>query len=95
MWQRQTQPSAFSGTSVSHRRRLRVVDEADVPAVRQLARVDLVVALPRGPLLVGEVVGRALQRVVHQLGRVEELLAAVDDLPLASRPTSFISGTSV
>ena len=30
--------------------------------------------------------GRALQRVVHQLGRVEELLAPVDHLPLALEP---------
>jgi len=38
------------------------------------------------PLLVAEVLGRALERVVHQLGRVEELLAAVDDLPLDVEP---------
>ena len=37
----------------------------------------------------------ALERVVHHLGRVEELLAPVDDVPFAARPTSTISGTSV
>ncbi len=65
---------------------LRVVDEGHVPAADQLARVHLVVAPPGVPLLVAEVLGRALQRVVHQLGRVEELLAAVDDLPLDVEP---------
>ena len=85
MWQRQTQPSRLLGHERVQRGGLRVVDEADVPAADELARVHLVVALPGVPLLVGEVLGRALQRVVHQLGRVEELLAAVDDLPLDSR----------
>ena len=61
---------------------LRVVDDRHVPAVGQLARVHLVVALPGLPLLLGEVVGSALERVVHELRRVEELLAAVDHLPL-------------
>ncbi len=83
MWQRHTQPLAFSGHELAQRRRLRVVDEAHVPAVGQLARVDLVVAAPRRPLLLVEVLRRALQRVVHQLGRVEELFAAVDHVPLA------------
>ena len=58
----------------------------DVPAAGELARVHLVVAPPGVPLLVGEVLGRALQRVVHELRRVEELLAPVDDLPLALEP---------
>ena len=52
----------------------------------ELAGVHLVVVAPGGPLLLAEVLGRALQRVVHQLGRVEELLAAVDDLPLDVEP---------
>ena len=56
--------------------------DADVPALRQLARVHLVVAAPGVPLLVGEVLRVALQRVVHHLRRVEELLAAVDHVPL-------------
>ena len=86
MWQRHTQPSAFSGTRPMQRRRLRVVDEAHVPAAGELARVHLVVAPPGLPLLLVEILGRALQRVVHQLGRVEELLAPVDHLPLAVEP---------
>ena len=52
----------------------------------EFARVHLVVVAPGGPLLLAEVLGRALQRVVHQLGRVEELLAPVDDLPLGVEP---------
>ena len=83
MWQRHTQPLAFSGTSWYRRRRLRVVDQAHVPAVGQLAGVHLVVAPPGRPLLLVEVLRRALQGVVHQLGGVEELFAAVDHLPLA------------
>ena len=65
---------------------LRVVHDADVPAARELARVHLVVLRPGRPLLLGEVLRVALQRVVHQLGRVEELLAAVDHLPLDLEP---------
>ena len=57
MWQRHIQPLAFSGTSLAERRRLGVVDEAHVPAVGELARVDLVVAPPRRPLLLVEVLG--------------------------------------
>ena len=54
---------------------------------RQLARVHLVVARARCPTAPSrEVLGRALQRVVHELRRVEELLAPVDDLPLAVQP---------
>ncbi len=71
------------GHQLAQRRRLRVVHQAHVPAAGQLARVDLVVAAPGRPLLLVEILGRALQRVVHQLGRVEELFAAVDHLPLA------------
>ena len=74
------------GHELAQRRGLRVVDQAHVPAAGQLARVDLVVAPPGRPLLLVEVLGRALQRVVHQLGRVEELFAAVDHLPLAVEP---------
>ncbi|UUY04621.1 hypothetical protein LRS13_03540 [Svornostia abyssi] len=48
----------------------------------ELAGVHLVVALPHIPLVGREVLRVALQRVVHELRRVEELLAAVDDLPL-------------
>ena len=65
------------------RRRLRVVHQAHVPVARELARVHLVVAPPGLPLLLVEILRRALQRVVHQLRRVEEFLAPVDHLPLA------------
>ena len=65
------------------RGRLRVVDDADVPPVGQLRRVDLVVAKPHLPLLISDVAGVALERIVHQLGGVEELLTAVDHLPFA------------
>jgi hypothetical protein len=58
------------------------VDERDVPPADELARVHLVVAAPRVPVLVGQVLRRALEGVVHELRRVEELLAPVDDLPL-------------
>ena len=86
MWQRQTQWRGLLRDQRVQRRRLRVVDERDVPAADELARVHLVVAPPRVPLLVGQVLGRALQRVVHHLGRVEELLAPVDHLPLDVEP---------
>ena len=49
---------------------------------RDLGRVQLVVALEDVPLLVGERVGVALERVVHALGHVVELLAAEHHLPL-------------
>src|SRR5687767_10924378 len=65
-----------------HACRLRVVHDDHVPARLELLRVHLVVALPRAPLLLRQVLGIPLKRVVHQLGRVEELLAAEDDLPV-------------
>ncbi len=68
------------------RGRLRVVDQAHVPAARQLTRVHLVVLPPGLPLLLVEILRGALERVVHELGRVEELLAPVDHLPLALQP---------
>ena len=74
------------GHEREQRGRLRVVHDAHVPAARELARVHLVVLRPGRPLLVGEVLRVALQRVVHQLRRVEELLAAVDHLPLGVEP---------
>src|SRR3712207_7092693 len=46
------------------------------------SRVDLVVLLVDLPLRRRQVERVALQRVVHELGGVEELLAADDDLPL-------------
>ena len=66
--------------------RLGVVHKADVPAVAQLTGVHLVEATPGVPLLGIEILGGALEGVMHQLGGVEELFAAVDDLPLAVEP---------
>ena len=86
MWQRQIQPVGLLGHEREQRGGLRVVHDAHVPAVRELARVHLVVLRPGRPLLLGEVLRAALQRVVHQLRRVEELLAAVDHLPLDLEP---------
>ncbi len=68
------------------RGRLRVVDDAEVPAARELARVHLVVLRPGRPLLLGEVLRVALEGVVHDLRGVEELLAPVDHLPLDLEP---------
>ncbi len=79
-------PARLLGHQAVQRRRLRIVHQAHVPAAGELARVHLVVAPPRAPLILIEILRRALQRVVHQLGRVEELLAAVDHLPLAVQP---------
>ena len=82
MWQRQTQPSAFSGTSACSAAGCGSWTSATSHPPGSSRGVHLVVPLPVVPLLGGEVLRRALQRVVHQLGRVEELLAPVDDLPL-------------
>jgi hypothetical protein len=70
------------GNVLVHAGRLGVVDDDHVPAASELLRVHLVVALPRAPLLGREVLGVPLERVVHQLRRVEELLASEDDLPV-------------
>jgi hypothetical protein len=77
MWQRQTQWQAG---------RLRIVDDDHVPAALELLRVHLVVALPGAPLVLREVLRIPLERVVHQLRRVEELLTAEDDLPVGVDP---------
>ena len=86
MWQRHTHALRLLRRERVDRRGLRVVHDADVPAARELARVHLVVLLPGRPLLLGEVLRVALQRVVHELGGVEELLAPVDHLPLDLEP---------
>src|SRR6185312_1647004 len=65
------------GDEPEQRGRLRVVDEADVPSARQLARVHLVVGAPRRPLLLVEVLRRALQRV-GELADLGDQLAAAD-----------------
>ena len=67
---------------LAHRGRLRIVDDDEVPLAVELQRVveDALEVDPlhRGvPLDVG-----ALERVVHRLGDAEELVAAVDHLPL-------------
>ena len=67
---------------MEERRRLRVVDDHDIPPARELARVHFPVPTPGRPLLLVEILRRALERVVHQLGGVEELFPSVDHLPL-------------
>ena len=82
MWQRQTQCRDFSGAFVEQAGRLRVVDDHDVPALLEVARVHRVVALEDLPLLVRDRLLVALERVVHQLRDVEELLAPEDHVPV-------------
>ena len=87
MWHRQIHfvpdvSAAATPHELAHRGRLRVVDDDEVVlAVERERVVDHpleVDALHRGvPLDIG-----ALQRVVHRLGDAEELVAAVDDLPV-------------
>ena len=73
---------AFSGTSESSAAGCGSWTMQTSQPARQLAGVHLVVLVPGRPLLLGEVLRVALERVVHELRGVEELLAAVDDLPL-------------
>ena len=83
MWQRHTQPLAFSGTSLYSAAGCGSwTRHTSQPPDSSRAFISLYCA-PGRPLLLVEVLRRALQRVVHQLGRVEELFAAVDHLPLA------------
>ena len=94
MWQRQIhlvsgRLTLESPMKLEQRGGLRVVDDDVVPlAVEQqrvlehLLEVDLLhVGVPRHV--------RALQRVVHRLGDREELVAAVDDLPLGVDPEAL------
>ena len=83
MWQRHTQPLAFSGTSWHSAAGCGSWTRHTSQPPLSSRGVHLVVAQPRGPLLLVEVLRRALERVVHELGRVEELFAPVDHLPLA------------
>ena len=62
--------------------RLRVVDDDRVPLALQALGVDLVDFVEELPLLVAERLLGALQRVVEELGRVEELLLAEDHVPV-------------
>ena len=82
MWQRQIQRSGAVGRIRAQAGRLRVVDDDHVPVVVEALRVHRVVGLEHLPLLVGDRLRVALQGVVHQLGDVEELLAAEDHLPV-------------
>ncbi len=83
MWQRQIQLPALGEGAAAKADRLRVVDDDDVPFALQalgVHRVDLVEDLP---LLVAQRLLGALQRVVEELGRVEELFLAEDHVPVS------------
>ena len=62
--------------------RLRVVDDHHVPLALQALGVDLVDLVEDLPLLVAQRLLGPLQRVVEELGRVEELLLAEDHVPV-------------
>ena len=62
--------------------RLRVVDDDRVPLALQALGVDRVDLVEDRPLLVAQRLLGALQRVVEELGRVEELLLAEDHVPV-------------
>ena len=82
MWQRHTQCRAFSGHERVSAAGCGSWTSTTSQPSDELAGVHLVVAsqTPTAPSV--RSCGCALQRVVHQLRRVEELLAPVDDLPL-------------
>ncbi len=83
MWQRHTHPRALPGTSrYSAAGWGSCTRHTSHPPESSRAFISLY-RLPGLPLLLVEVLRGALQRVVHQLGRVEEFLAPVDHLPLA------------
>ena len=82
MWQRQIQCFAPVGRVRRSAGRLRVVDDDHVPVAVQALGVHRVVGVEHLPLLVGDRLLVALERVVHQLGDVEELLAAEDHVPV-------------
>jgi hypothetical protein len=65
---------------------LGVVDDDHVPAAGDLGGVESVVALVDLPLLFGERLGGALERVVKPFRGVVELLAAKHHLPLGLHP---------
>ena len=74
--------AALLGGAAPQPDRLRVVDDDRVPLALQalgVHRVDLVEQLP---LLVAQRLLGALQRVVEELGRVEELFLAEDHVPV-------------
>jgi len=71
---------------VEDRRGLRVVDDHEVPGAVERLRVRAVVAAEDLLLLLGQRDVRALERVVDRLRHVEELVLAVDHLPLGLEP---------
>ena len=82
MWQRQIHLPPLAAGAAAQADRLRVVDDHRVPLAFQPVGVDLVDLVEDRPLLVGERLGRPLQRVVEELGRFEELLLAEDHVPV-------------
>ena len=82
MWQRQIQLRPFSRGAAAQADRLRVVDDHRVPLALQALGVDRVDLVEDLPLLVAQRLLRPLQRVVEELGRVEELLLAEDHVPV-------------
>jgi hypothetical protein len=74
-------PGVVGGTGAK-RCGLGVVDDDHVPVVIEALGVHRVVGLEDLPLLVGDRLRVALERVVHQLGDVEELLPAEDHAPV-------------
>ena len=66
--------------------RLRVVDDHRVPLAFQAVGVELVDLVEQLPLLVAQGLLGSLQRVVEELGRVEELLLAEDHVPVRVEP---------
>ena len=82
MWQRQIQLRPFSVRAAPQADRLRVVDDDRVPLALQALGVDRVDLVEELPLLVAQRLLGALQRVVEELGRVEELLLAEDHVPV-------------
>ena len=82
MWQRQIQLRLLSLRAAPQADRLRVVDDDRVPLALQPVGVDRVDLVEDLPLLVAERLVGALQRVVEELGRVEELLLAEDHVPV-------------
>ena len=75
-----------AGRVLDHRRGLRVVDDDEVVGVRERVGVLAVVRLEDALLLLAEPLRVALERVVDRLRDVEELVLAVDDLPLGLEP---------
>ena len=78
--------TALLGGAAPQPDRLRVVDDDRVPLAFQALGVDLVDLVEDRPLLVAQRLLGALQRVVKELGRVEELFLAEDHVPVRVEP---------